>query len=591
VEKHTSYGTPFDPAARRLQLRRIGFLTLCTLTGAGMLALMARALFVERPDALGVAMLLAFAVTLPWTVIGFWNAAIGFVLMVCSRAPGAFVAPQLQEADGDDPITASTALLVCVRNEDPERLRRNLSWMMGGLAARAEAGRFHVYVLSDSDRLVTVAAEEAVAQELAQRFGDRLALTYRRREHRTGYKAGNIRDFCARWGADHAFAIVLDADSLMTVDAMLRLVRIMQRRPAVGILQTLVTGLPSTSAFARIFQFGMRLGMRSYTLGAASWQGDCGPYWGHNAILRLAPFIAHCQLPLLPGKAPLGGHVLSHDQIEAVLMRRAGYEVRVLIDEGGSWEENPPTLTEFIRRDLRWCQGNLQYFHFLALPGLKFVSRCQIALAIAMYLSPAAWIAFLVMATVRTAPAREEAGLALFAIAMVMTFAPKLATLADVLVRPKLRAAFGGGAHVLAGALIETVFWIMIAPTCAVAITLFLLSVALGRDIGWTGQQRDAAGLPLRYAAARLWPQTLLGVAGLACLTIQTPGLFWWLALPIYIGLAASIPMAVLTAYPPLGRALMAAGICRVPEESHPDVHRHLPRPFAPLAPIQEPAR
>src|SRR5690606_26210930 len=121
-----------------------------------------------------------------------------------------------------------------------------------------------------------------------------------------------------------------DADSLMTAEAMLRLTRIMQRHPHVGIVQTLVTGLPSASAFARIFQFGMRLGMRSYTLGAASWQGDCGPYWGHNAILRLEPFIAHCHLPLLPGKPPLGGHVLSHDQIEAVLMRRAGYEVRVL---------------------------------------------------------------------------------------------------------------------------------------------------------------------------------------------------------------------------------------------------------------------
>src|SRR5690606_28224825 len=218
--------------------------------------------------------------------------------------------------------------------------------------------------------------------------------------------AGNIRDFCERWGRDHTFAIVLDADSLMTAEAMLRLVRVMQRHPNIGILQTLVTGLPSASAFARIFQFGMRLGMRSYTLGAASWQGDCGPYWGHNAILRLQPFIVHCRLPLLPGKPPLGGYVLSHDQIEAALMRRAGYEVRVLADEGGSWEENPPTLTEFIRRDLRWCQGNMQYFRFLGLPKLAPVSRCQIALAIAMYLSSAGWMSFLLMGAFRSEPVR-----------------------------------------------------------------------------------------------------------------------------------------------------------------------------------------
>ena len=157
----------------------------------------------------------------------------------------------------------------------------------------------------------------------------------------------------------------------MPAAAILRLVRIMQAEPRLGILQGLVVGLPSTSAFARLFQFGMRLGMRSYTIGSAWWQGDCGPYWGHNAVVRLAPFIAHCQLPVLPEKGPLGGHVLSHDQIEAVLMRRAGYEVRVLPEEDLGWEENPPTLLEFIRRDLRWCQGNMQYWHFLTLPGLK----------------------------------------------------------------------------------------------------------------------------------------------------------------------------------------------------------------------------
>ena len=157
---------------------------------------------------------------------------------------------------------------------------------------------------------------------------DRIAITYRRREINTGFKAGNIRDFCERWGGEHEFAVMLDADSFMTADAILRLVRIMQADPNLGILQGLVVGLPSTSAFARIFQFGMRLGMRSYTIGSAWWQGDCGPYWGHNAVLRLKPFIAHCQLPTVDDD-----HILSHDQLEAALMRRAGYDVRVLPEE------------------------------------------------------------------------------------------------------------------------------------------------------------------------------------------------------------------------------------------------------------------
>ena len=161
----------------------------------------------------------------------------------------------------------------------------------------------------------------------------------------------------------------LDADSLMAGEAVLRLVRIMQAHPRLGILQSLVVGAPAASAFARIFQFGMRHGMRAYTMGSAWWIGDCGPFWGHNAVVRIAPFREHCGLPILPGGPPLGGHVLSHDQVEAALMRRAGYEVRVLPEERGSWEENPPTIFEFSARDLRWCQGNMQYWRLLGTAG------------------------------------------------------------------------------------------------------------------------------------------------------------------------------------------------------------------------------
>ena len=193
--------------------------------------------------------------------------------------------------------------------------------------------------------------------------------------------------------------------------AVLRMVRIMQASPEIGILQGLVVGMPSTSAFARIFQFGMRLAMWSYTTGSAWWQADCGPHWGHNSVLRLKPFTAHCHIPPLPEGGPLGGHILSHDQIEAVLMRRAGYEVRVLPEEHLGWEENPPTLLEFIRRDIRWCQGNMQYWHFLDLPGLKFVSRYQLAFAILMFLGSPAWMALLVLGTFGVVTRRAPVGL------------------------------------------------------------------------------------------------------------------------------------------------------------------------------------
>ena len=311
-------------------------------------------------------------------------------------------------------------------------------------------------MLSDTSDPEIIAARRGLLWRVRRRSrGDAIPVTYRRRAINTGFKAGNIRDFCDRWGADHEFAVTLDADSFIGAEAVLRLVRVMQANPTLGILQTLVIGLPSASAFARLFQFGMRLGMRSYTLGGAWWQGDCGPYWGHNAILRLAPFIAHCRLPQLPRRGPLGGPVLSHDQVEAVLMRRAGYEVRVLPVEGLSFEENPPTLLEFVRRDLRWCQGNMQYWRLLGLPGLKPVSRVQLAFAILMYLGSPAWMAMVALGAVadrarrqkrrrRSRAVRPAAGAPLFAIMMVMIFAPKIASGLDVLMRRPARQSYGG---------------------------------------------------------------------------------------------------------------------------------------------------
>ena len=557
------------PVAHRntLRHRRLAFAFLVITSALALLGLMASALFATAPDAIGVAMLMLFALTLPWTTIGFWNAVIGFGLMHFARDPAGLVAPHLRSIQGDEAIDSSTALLICIRHEDTERLERNLGWMLDGLARTGQAQWFHLYMLSDSDQVDIVEGERQVAARLTERFGKQLEITYRRREASSGFKAGNIRDFCERWGHLHPFAIVLDADSVMTPAAMLRLVRIMQAQPRIGILQTLVTGLPSSSPFARIFQFGMRLGMRSYTLGAASWQGDCGPYWGHNAILRLAPFMQSCHLPVLPGKPPLGGHVLSHDQLEAVLMRRAGYEVRVLPEEDGSWEENPPTLPEFIRRDLRWCQGNMQYLQLLNMPGLRPVSRCQLWLAIAMYAGAPAWLGLIALGLLRQAPIDMAMFKVMFAITMTMSFAPKLATLGDVLLRPDLRRDYGGALRVLISAALETAFSMLMAPISAVSVTLFMLGLPLGREIGWTAQQRDAAGISVLAATRRLWLHTLLGI-GLGLAVWQVFSATVWLWAPFVAGLVGSIPLAVVSADPRLGRALAASGLCRIPEEA-----------------------
>jgi membrane glycosyltransferase len=566
-----------DAPGERLAVRRIVFFALVGVTMVGLLWLLAKSLSPGGLGALDWLLLAMFAVTLPWSVIGFWNAAIGFVILRFCRDPVATVLPAAARARDDDPITTSTAILVCVRNEAPERIVRNLEPMLAGLVQAEVAERFHLYILSDTNDPDIAATEETRFQALASSWKGWIAITYRRRTVNTGFKAGNIGDFCARWGRDHDFAIPLDADSVMSADAVLRLVRIMQADEKLGIVQGLVVGMPSTSAFARIFQFGMRLGMRSYTTGSAWWQGDCGPFWGHNAIVRLAPFMAHCELPVLDRKGALGGHVLSHDQIEAVLMRRAGYEVRALPDEEvGGWEANPPTLIEFIRRDLRWCQGNMQYWHFLFMPGLKLISRYQLAFALLMFVGSPAWIGLLVFGALGVAFAdtpsafiRPDYGFALFAVILVMWFAPKIATILDVLSRREARVRFGGGGRFLASVAAETVFFILLSPIMWFGHTLFIAGLLAGRSIGWIGQARDDHAVPWTMAWRQLWPQTALGAGALALLALTAPAAIPY-ALFIAGGLLLAVPLAVVTAMPAVGSALVRVGLGRLPEETDP---------------------
>lgn len=553
--------------------RRAIYTALVVVTMAALLWMTVKALSPGEFGFFDLFFLLFFAVTLPWTVIGFWNAVIGFVIMRFARDPLAAVNPAAAKIKGDEPVTASTALLLCIRNELPDRVIRNLEPMLAGIAASGYADRFHIYVLSDTSDATVAAAEDRQFATLASAWQGTIPVTYRRREKNTGFKAGNIRDFCERWGTQYELAVTLDADSFMTPEAMLRLVRIMQANPQLGILQSLVVGLPSTSAFARLFQFGMRLGMRSYTTGATWWQGDCGPYWGHNGVFRIAPFHEHCHLPPLPANALFGGEVLSHDQIEAVLMRRAGYEVRVMPVEDNSWEENPPTLVEFLRRDLRWCQGNMQYWYFLGLPGLKSVSRYQLVFALLMFLGSPAWIGMLVLGTLGIASAKNlseivepTTAVVLFLITFVMWFTPKYSTVVDVLTRPDARRAFGGTAWFFLGVFIETVFSILLIPIMWFGHTVFLVGLLFGRRIGWIGQTRDDHSVPLGVAVRNFWPQTLLGVISLAILAATHPA-----AIPIAsfiaAGLALSIPLAIITSSPHLGDVMARIGLCGLPEE------------------------
>jgi len=565
-----------DGLASSLRGRRNLFAALVLGKITAMCGLMIATLSRGGFGTLDLVLTASFLITLPWTVIGFWNAVIGFLILRLRRDPVNLVCPAAKESTGDAPIEGKTALLSCIRNEDVEAVARKLSVMLEGLASAGVADRFHLYVLSDSTWKDVVAEEQKIFGRLQDRWRGILAVTYRRRQENPGFKAGNIHDFCERWGHLHDYALVLDADSLMSTDAILRLVRTMQCNPRLGILQHLTVGMPTASPFARVFQFGMRLGMRSYTVGSAWWQGDCGPYWGHNALIRLQPFIEHCHLPKLPGRPPLGGWILSHDQVEAVLMRRAGYEVRVLPDEEGSWEENPPTLIEFIRRDLRWCQGNMQYWRLLAMPGLHPVSRAQLLLAILMFIGSPAWIAFMTLGMLRVGMAEDpsqtfhaDTGLLLFGLIMTMVFAPKIATLVDVLASRAKRLAFGGVLRVITGFVTEIVFSTLLAPVVALAHTRFLLGLPFGRAAVWSVQRRTGHRVSLAEGFERLWLQTLFGISAVLWLGLAAPaaliGFF-----PFLLGSILAVPIATITAEPRLGLMHSRVGLWRIPEESNP---------------------
>lgn len=556
--------------------RRSVFCVLAVCTAAFMLWLMHQALSPETPTALYVTLMVLLGFTLPWMVVGFWNAVIGLLLCQLSTEPTAAVLPREMDITDTELLTTSTAILLCIRNETPARIERNLETMLKGLATPGIGEHFHLYVLSDTSDSKIAEQEQACFDAMQARWRDRVGITYRCRTENTGYKAGNIAEFCQRWGAQHDFALTLDVDSFMTSGAIVRLVRMMQANPRLGILQGLVVGLPSTSAFTRLFQYGMRLGMRSFTMGSAWWQADCGPYWGHNAVIRLAPFIAHCELPALTSRDGTTRHILSHDQVEAVLMRSAGFEVRVFPQEDESWEENPTTLSEYIGRDLRWCAGNLQYIHLLTLPGIKFMNRYQLALAIFMFLGSPAWIAMLVLGTLALSMtpnaadfAQSGESLTLLIFALLMWYQPKIAGALDVLLRKEERARFGGGWRFGLSLTLEMLFSILMTPITWLNHTIFIVGLVFGKKAGWTAQSRDDHTIPLREAIRQFWPHTLLGLVLSGLLLATHPAVLPY-ALIFFSGLLFSIPLAVITSLPGLGRWMITHQLLSLPEEINP---------------------
>lgn len=553
--------------------RRRFVFALNILSYMAILGSLANVLGVGGWSVIDILLMVSFAVVLPWSVLGFWNSLIGFLLLRFVKNPLDNVAPFARAGDRATAITLRTAIILTIRNEDPARSIARLKTVKTSLDRTGLGNHFSYFVLSDTSDPLIAREEQVLVSDWQDMLSDPGQIVYRRRQLNTGFKAGNIRDFCFERGNQFDLMLPLDADSLMAGETIIRLVRIMQAYPKIGILQSLVVGTPAESAFARLFQFGMRHGMRPYTMGSAWWLGDCGPFWGHNALVRIEPFRAHCRLPLLAGTSPLSGHILSHDQLEACLMRRAGFEVRVLPEEGGSWEDNPPSALDFVRRDLRWCQGNLQYLKLQSLQALQPTSRFQLVWAISMFIGIPFWTFIIILSALKPF---ETADLAagfdarsvfnLYLVFLGLFLAPKLFGFLDVIVSRRERERYGGLKNFSVGAVLEVLFSFLLGAITTLHVTIFMIGLAFGHSIGWAAQARDSTALSLAEAFKNLWLHLAFG-AGVIGLMAYSSWSLVLASLPLTLGYIVAIPFAVVTTSKGFSRLLVKRGIASIPEE------------------------
>jgi len=485
----------------------------------------------------------------------------------------------------------STAIVVPIYNEDVVRVYEGIRVMWESLRKTGELGRFDFFILSDSTDPGKWVQEETRWFEMARDLGGLGQIHYRRRTLNRDKKSGNIRDFCNAWGSRFRYMVVLDADSVMTGTTLVSLVRLMEANPTVGLIQTVPGLIHGQSLFGRLQQFASRLFGPLFTAGLNYWVQDGGNYWGHNAIIRVDPFMHNCDLPTLPGKKPFGGHILSHDFVEAALLRREDWEVWLAWDLDGSWEEGPQSLTDFAARDRRWCQGNLQHSLLLFARGFRGISRVHLLLGILGYVASPLWLAFMLvfawikfhkknltdLSDIAVAPATPllqnlsmtEHGFLVFGISMSLIFAPKIIALADLALSPSRRAAFGGWGRAALSVLLETIVSALQAPIMMLFHTQFVITNLLGREVGWAPQNRAADGTSWRDAVKTHASHTAAGLGFGIFAWIWLRDSFWWFV-PVLVGLVFSIPLSVWTSRRRLGSLTRRLGLFLTPEETAP---------------------
>ena len=510
-------------------------------------------------DAIDLLLLILFVPLFSWIAFGFVNSAIGFVQLISGEHPGFTAIPSPARA-----LRHRVAVLMPVYNENVEATFGRVRAMARSIAASGGAAWIDFFILSDSNAVngeLELAAWEGLAREAP------IAVYYRRRPVNTARKPGNIAEWVRRFGAAYESMLVLDADSLMTGDAIVGMASIMEQRPSIGLLQTVPMITNARTLFQRWMQFASEAYGPIATAGLLWWSGSEANFWGHNAIVRTRAFAHSCGLPELPGKPPFGGHIQSHDMLESALLRRRGWAVHmVMID--GSYEEFPPTMVDHAMRDRRWMQGNLQHLRVLDTTGLHWASRLHLLIGASAYLTSPGWLLLLLTSALQVFVSGQATLVGVTSpevlwLTVLLLFGPKLMGTIWLLAAPARRRAFGGVSGVLRSVALDVPLAILMAPVTMMNQTKALAALALGIPSGWASQTREARRIPVLSVLRNLREHLALGV-GFAAIALVDPTIALWFS-PITLGLLSSPWLISWTSSETLGERAQALGFFHVP--------------------------
>jgi membrane glycosyltransferase len=578
--------------------RRLLLLALVVMSAGAATNVFASVLATDRLSYLDVAILGMFFLSFAWISSAFWTALAGFLALCRGSGAG------LQMPADELAATSRTALVMPIYQEDPEHVGIRIAATYRSLAATGQLSHFDLFILSDSRDPDLVRQEQALWARLCTELDAGGRLFYRNRPDNRGRKAGNIADFCRRWGGLYRYFVVLDADSIMSGETLVRLVQLMEGNPKAGLIQTVPRPVGGATPLARILQFSAGLYGPLLAAGLNYWFQDEGNYWGHNAIIRTDAFMANAGLPTLPGAPPFGGEILSHDFVEAAFLRRAGWEVWLVPELGGSYEQLPPTLSDFVSRDRRWCQGNLQHLRLLTIKGLRAASRAHLLTGAMAYLASPLWLTLLVLTSLDAARAalvpwdyfadatsfgpawpiaKRAELLGLFAATLCILMLPRFLALLHAVAGPARRRAFGGALPLTRSVFAELFFSILLAPILMVQHTRVVFATIMGWRASWNGQQRGGSAEDWGSALLRYGGCTAFGALWGSAVYMTAPDLLPWFS-PVLTGLLLAVPLVVISSRAQLGLAALRRGWFLIPEEVAPPkelawLYQAAPRP------------